>query len=223
MKRLQAGFTLVELVIAITLLAAMVALLWGGLSFAIRGWDSGELFGRRTVDLRIAQNFLRRELMEMFPMRFKEATVLKYAFSGEAQRLRFVSARPAGLSEGGLALVGLEVESQDAGRVKNLVMRRALPDDAAKDFGPLDQAKPMVLIADVEEIRFAYFGSDSDVNEPRWSDDWTYAARIPMLVRLRVKTADGRALPDFVTRVVMGEEAGCLESAFQRGCRPRRP
>jgi len=105
-RRQEGGFTLIELVLAMTLLAAMMALLWGGLTFAIRAWDAGELYGRRTVDLRIAENFLRREMTEIFPMRFKEATILKFAFAGETRKLRFVSARPAGISEGGLALVG---------------------------------------------------------------------------------------------------------------------
>jgi len=35
--------------------------------------------------------------------------------------------------------------------------------------------------------------------------------------------ADGTVLPDFVIRVMLGPEAGCLESWFQRNCRPRRP
>jgi general secretion pathway protein J len=61
------------------------------------------------------------------------------------------------------------------------------------------------------------------VNEPRWTDDWPHPGRMPLLVRLRVVTADGDRLPEIVTRVMLAEEAGCLENAFQRVCRPRRP
>jgi hypothetical protein len=46
---------------------------------------------------------------------------------------------------------------------------------------------------------------------------------MPTMVRLRVRTAGGEVLPEVVMRIMTGEEAGCLESAFQRQCRPRRP
>jgi hypothetical protein len=42
---------------------------------------------------------------------------------------------------------------------------------------------------------------------------------MPLLVKLRVTTRRRRVLPDFVIRVMLGSEAGCLESSFQRGCR----
>ena len=147
---------------------------------------------------------------------------LKFAFEGEAQRLRFVSARPAGITMGGLSLVGLEVAQDSARKSRHLTMRRAMPDDEAKDFAPLDRAEPTVLIADVESVTFAYFGSENDFSESKWMDAWTYVGRMPQMVRLRVKTVDG-ALPELVVRVMLGEEAGCLENSFQRLCRPRRP
>ena len=88
---------------------------------------------------------------------------------------------------------------------------------------PLEKAEPVLLISNVESAQFSYFGAESDFAEPRWSDSWPHKAQIPLLVKLRVKMSDGRVLPDFVIRVMLGIEAGCLESSFQRGCRPRRP
>ena len=232
MKR-SAGFTLVEVVIAMALLAAIMVMLYSGLTFALRSWDAGDANGRRVADRRLGENFLRREMTEMFPMRWKDATAVKFAFEGESERLRFVSARPAGLQQGGLSLVGLEVgEGQGVApsgtgsgsrSTRNLVMRRAMPDDEAVSFAPLDKADPVLLIADVESIELHYFGAEGDFAEPRWLESWPHKAHLPLLVKLSVKMADGRVLPDFVIRVMLGVEAGCLESSFQRGCRPRRP
>jgi len=219
----QKGFTLIELVVAMVLLGTMMVLLYSGLTFALRSWDAGDANGRRTADRRIGENFLRRELTELFPMRWKDALALKFAFEGEAQRLRFVSSRPAGMSQGGLSLVGLEVEQDASGKARHLTMRRAMPDDEAKNFAPLDHSERTILIADVDSVAFAYFGSENDFTESKWTDTWTYNARMPQMVRMRVKTADGTALPDFIVRVVLSEEAGCLENSFQRLCRPRRP
>ena len=222
MKRRADGFTLIEVVIAMALLATIMVLLYSGLTFALRSWDAGDANGRRVADRRLGENFLRREMTELFPMRWKDATTVKFAFEGEQRHLRFVSSRPAGLQKGGLSLVSLEVQDGDERR-RHLMMRRAQPDDEAVDFAPLEKAEPVLLIADVESAQFSYFGAESDFAEPSWTDSWPHKAQIPLLVRLRVKMTDGRVLPDFVIRVMLGVEAGCLESSFQRGCRPRRP
>jgi hypothetical protein len=206
------------------LLGTMMVLLYSGLTFSLRSWDAGEVNGRRTADRRIGENFLRRELSELFPMRWKDAMMVRFAFDGQAQRLRFVSSRPAGISQGGLSLVGLEIEQEPGpGRVRNLVMRRAMPDDDAKDFTPLDHAERTILFAGVDSVAFDYFGSENDFSQPQWTNSWKFDARIPELIRMRVKADDGAAAQEMVVRINLGEEAGCLENVFQRVCRPRRP
>ncbi len=221
--RTQSGFTLIELVVAVTLLAIMMTLLYSGLAFALRSWDAGDANGRRVADRRIGENFLRRELTELFPMRWKDALTLRLALEGKADSLRFTSSRPAGIASGGLSLVGLEVEADTARRVHHLVMRRAMPDDDAKDFGPLERAERILLLENIDSVRFGYFGAENDFTEPHWEDTWKYPGRVPLLVRLRIKDADGTQLPEMVVRIALSEEAGCLENAFQRGCRPRMP
>ena len=96
--RRQGGFTLIELVVALAILGTMLVLMYSGLSFAVRSWDAGDANGRRTADRRIGENFLRREVTEIFPMRWKDPMQLRFAFEGKANTLRFVSTRPAGLA-----------------------------------------------------------------------------------------------------------------------------
>ena len=221
--RSQRGFTLIELVVALALLGTMMVLMYSGLTFSLRGWDAGAANGQRIADRRIGENFLRRELSEIFPMRWKDPMVLRFAFEGETQRVRFVSSRPADVTGGGLSLVGLDVEAGADSRDRSLVMRRAMPDDDAKDFGPLDSAKGTVILAGVDSVAFSYFGSESDFTDPKWSDTWTYAGRVPQMVRMRIRTTEGTVLPEMLVHVNLGEEAGCIENSFQRVCRPRHP
>lgn len=221
MKR-AAGFTLIELVLALTLLATMMLLLYTGLSFALRSWDAGDAVGRAAADRRMGEAFLRRELGELFPMRFKDSTKLRFAFEGTRDQLRFVSARPAGIQLGGLSLVGFTAEGDARRGERHLVMRRAMPDDNADGFGPLDASETTIVVAGVDSVRFEYFGAENDFTDPKWMDEWTYPARIPQLVRVHIRRADGEPLPEMLVRVMMGEEAGCLENSFQRLCRPRR-
>lgn len=216
------GFTLIEIVVAMVILGALMLLMWSGLTFAMRSWDAGDRVGRAAADRRIGEAFVRRELGELFPMRWKDPTRVLVAFDGARDHLRFVSSRPAGVSLGGLALVGIEVEGDARRGTRHLYMRRALPDDTAVNFDPLAAAEPSILIADVDAVQFQYFGLETDFQDPSWRDEWKVPDRVPQLVRIRVRMADGSMLPDMVVRVMMGEEAGCLENSFQRSCRPRR-
>lgn len=218
----QRGFTLIEVVVAMVLLAAMMVLLYSGITFALRSWDAGDANGHRVADRRIGENFMRRELTELFPMRWKDPMTLRFAFDGQKDHLRFVSSRPAGVTQGGLSLVGLQVEQGATPRIRNLVMRRAMPDDAAKDFGPLDKADGTVLVEDVDSVVFSYFGSESDFTDPKWYDTWTFENRIPQMIRVSMRATDGTLFPVMAVHIELTEEAGCLENTFQRVCRPRR-
>ena len=206
-RQRSAGFTLVEVVVAMVLIGSILILVYSGLSFSLRAWDAGDANGRRTAERRLGENFLRRELSELFPMRWKDPTQVRMAFEGGQSSLRFVSSRPAGLQLGGLSLVGIELADNRERRTRDLVMLRAMPDHEARDFGPLSASKPHLLIEGVDRVEFGYFGSENEFAEPKWYDAWDFPAKIPELV----------------VRVALGEEAGCLENSFQRLCRPRRP
>jgi general secretion pathway protein J len=219
--RAQSGFTLIELVVAMVLLGVMMVLLYQGLTFALRSWDAGDANGRRAADRRLGENFLRREVVEVFPMRWKDPAMLRYAFDGGRDVLRFVSSRPAGIAQGGLALVSLGVEADPKDNSKGLVMRRALADADAASFASLDAAEPSILVPDVASVTFSYFGAENDFAEPKWTDQWNYQSRMPSMIRVRMQGTGGSSLPDVLIKVMVGEEAGCFEAALQRGCRPR--
>ena len=222
MRRSHAGFTLVEVVLAMVLLGTMMLLLYSGINFALRSWNAGDSNGRRVADGRIADNFLRREVGELYPMRWQDATVLRFAFEGKQHEMRFVSSRRAGVSAGGLSIVAIQAQQGAQPRTFDLVMRRAQASGDVNDFGPLDQAKPSVLLAGIDGVDFAYFGSPNDFTDPEWTDEWKYPARMPQLVRMTVHSARGD-MPPMTMRLMVGTEAACFENVFQRDCRPRRP
>ena len=59
------GFTLVELLVATTLLALLSVVLFGGLRFGARAWESGSASIERTGEVQAVQELLRRTLSEI--------------------------------------------------------------------------------------------------------------------------------------------------------------
>lgn len=221
-RRASTGFTLLETVVALTLLAVMLAMLFAGLRLGIRAWDAGTGRGDRADQVLLAWSFLRKELTATFPWRFKDPLAVKLAFKGERDRLHFVSMRPAEIGGGGLAFVSFEFEaSRGAERSGRLVMRRVFAAAEQRDFVSVDDAEKFTLLDGVTAARFEYFGAENDTTPPSWTDKWDYTQRLPSHVRLEAKLGDDK-LPDMVVALRLGEEAGCYESSFQRQCVPRR-
>ena len=219
--RRPAGFTLLEVVMALSLLAVMLAMLFAGLRSAARAWEAGSARGDRADQIALFATFVRRELSVAFPWRFKDAAAVRLAFDGDANGVRFVSMRPSDIGGGGLAFVALQYEPGSGTGGGRLVMRRAFADAAAADFKALDEAEPFPLIEGVESARISYFGSENDLESPTWRDAWQVPARLPTHVRLEVRLPS-MALPDALVALRLGEEAGCVELGFQRACAPRR-
>ncbi len=223
MKRARArGFTLLETVVALTLLATLLGVLFAGLRTGLQSWDAGVGRAGRADDLMLATGFVRRELAAAFPWRLKDPMAVHLAFAGDRDRVRFVSQRPAELGGGGLAFVSLAFEPAAAGeKAGRLVMRRAFASADATDLSPLEAAEKFALLEGVTAARFRYFGSENDVTPPAWSDKWEVLQRMPSHVGLELEMGS-RKLPPIVVALRLGEEAGCYESMFQRTCVPRR-
>lgn len=220
--RASRGFTLLETLVALTLLAVMLTLLFAGLRTGIRAWDAGTGRGDRADQVLLAFSFVRKELTAAFPWRLKDPLSVKLAFRGERERLRFVSMRPAEIGGGGLAFVSFEYEpgrgAQQSGR---MLMRRTFAAAESRDLSPVDEAEAFTILDGVTGARFEYFGAENDTAQPSWSDRWEHPQRLPSHVRLALKLR-GLELPEMVVALRLGEEAGCYESSFQRVCVPRR-
>jgi len=210
----QNGFTLLELLIGMVLLGMMLTLLFGGLRLGSRSWDSGDQRADASAQLRAIQSFIRRELGQALPLRWKSQADTRLAFEGTSDTLKFVAPLPAQASVGGLYLLGLELENSDGGQ--RLIMKRVLTDPATKDFSSLEQGEKSVLADHVEKMTIAYFGSATAEGEPGWQEKWDDPQRLPLLVRIQVELKDGRNWPDLVSPVVM--EKGCTWDSFHKRC-----
>lgn len=206
-----AGFTLVELTVALVLMAGIAAVLYGSLSLAARSWDGGEAVAQQVSDMRATQTYLRAQLSEEYPQRLRKAAELPLLFAGERDEIRYAAALPARVAEGGVYYFRVAVVR--SGEKSQLVQERRIPDAAALQEPEFRDADRSVLADGIAELRIAYFGRDAgatDADEPTWRDRWEDRQRLPLIVRIDVTPAKGPAWPTLVVEPRRAPEAGCL-------------
>ncbi len=211
----SSGFTLLELLIAMTLLGFILALLFGGLHLGSRSWDAGDARAEKSTRLTLLQEFLRRELNQVTPYFWKNTVNPELAFDGEQNRLNMVAPIAVHLGPGGLFLLALGLDDN------KLVLMQAPPDSDSKDFSALDESEKVVLADHVESLDFAYFGAESRDAEPRWTDHWSTQdtpQRLPYLIRIRIRFSDGQVWPDLVVAPVIGQDTGCVWDDLANRC-----
>jgi general secretion pathway protein J len=209
-RRRSAGFTLIELVIALVLMALMASLLFGSLSMAARTWDGGEEKADNVASMRQAQSFLREQIEAELPLRVKKAAELPLMFAGEHDELRYAASLPPRVQEGGAYFFRLAVARN--GEKSELVLERTIPDPTATQNPEFTDAKHSVLADGIAELRISYFGRDAnaaDVDAPSWRDRWDDPQRLPLLVKIDVRPVKGPSWPTLVVEPRRAPESAC--------------
>lgn len=204
----QRGFTLLELMISLTLLGMILVLLFGGLRLSVRSWDSVQKQVDTLNSVRSVESFLRREMERIYPYRWKAGLPQRFAFVGERHKLHFVAPLPSRIGVGGLYAIALELEQTGNGR--RLTWKHAPIDPTMRDFSRLESVKEMQLVGvelnAVDDIWLSYFGRETDAAAPRWVERWDSVVTMPMLIRIQVRFADGSEWPDFIVAPTLTPE-----------------
>ena len=195
----ERGFTLVELLVATTLLGLIMMALFGGLRFGTAVWQAGEARADRISELQAVQGFLERQIERTQPVRRSgQAGRRELLFDGLSDSLSFVSLMPEHLGIAGYYLFELHAPTDlDSGR---LVMRRQLVQPGASEVESVGEPEERVLIDGVSRLEIAYFGAMRPQDAPVWQDRWVDATTLPWLVRIRVvfEEDDRRTWPELV-------------------------
>lgn len=173
----QKGFTLLELILSISILSVVLVTIYGTLAMGSRTWGKGERDIEKIQRERVVMNLLAREIKSVFPYRVtpSELDTHKefYAFEGEKDSISFVSTVPLKGGKGGLSWLTFWVE-EDEGLV--VLERDALRSDIFKERETLDKDDMEVLDPRVSAIRFDYYklksGTAEGEGEGEWEETW---------------------------------------------------
>jgi len=182
MKRDEAegGFTILELVVCLGVLALITTFLAAGLALVGRGQvlvaraeaqDSG----------RAVRMHLRRAVEAAVPMfAAREDGTAAIVFTGSPDRLRLVTRSDRRLEGGGLVVAEFAV-AEIGGEPALVTRRRPFPVPAGGEEG-----EPKLLLPGATELRLRYFGAAEMGGDPDWAPEWLNGNGLPQLVEISV-------------------------------------
>lgn len=184
MKRAQ-GFSLVELLLALTLMSMLLALAYGGLRASTRAADKGQAILEDSGRIRMAHQFVRKQLNQMIPLAFAqdEDTGERMVFGGEAKTIRYVAPMPGYLGFGGPQVQELAVVRGENGDM--LVLSHALLQGFEEQN--LYLRDPIVLMDKIASAEFSFLGRDEEGELTGWLSLWETPDVLPESVALDVE------------------------------------
>lgn len=183
MKDAMRGFTLLEVLLAIGLLALLLLLVASAVTATRRALSSSEALTTRLDEVRTAQLFLRRELQQILPLPLSEQTQGTPAvFYGEAHEMRYIAALPAHWG-GGLFEQRVGLGNTQAQPWLQVAFTQLTGSSAGRAWG-----EPQQLMRQVRQLRLAYRGLDPQGAPTPWLPRWPWPERLPRQIEVNLES-----------------------------------
>ncbi|WP_447892913.1 prepilin-type N-terminal cleavage/methylation domain-containing protein [Pseudomonas marginalis] len=182
MKARQQGFTLLEILIVLSLLGVLLTLVGGALLGANRAVLKAQRYTVSLDEMRAAQQFLRTAISEALPLDVTEDdSQTDGFFAGGAQRMQFVATLP-GVLGGGIQRFTLQLVGPESQRDLQVAFARF--ESEAQVSVPAARSEPQVLLKGIEDLQFSYRGVSPKGQATGWISEWPWTKRLPYAVRI---------------------------------------
>lgn len=208
MKRVvrQDGFTLLEILLALALLAFVMLGVWGAMRGAARVTHSADAVMEQGEAVRTVQQFLRRYVGAAGPQPFVAVDgSAARMFEGNATSMEYVAPLPMQSGHAGLYIQMVSLQKDGAGTSLRLDYQPYTDQQAANG-----QPVQHVLLTHLRGGRFQYLATAAFGKPAAWRDDWRATNGLPLAVRIHLDPAwrTRVGFPDMVIPVRAGEGFG---------------
>jgi len=214
--RATAGFTLVELLVALVIMGFISLMLASSLHTGIMAWHRTDALDATSGDLLSSRTLLEDRVGFAYPYYdLTDPTAPLVRFEGTEDHMVFLAPTPLAIGGAGFARYRLSIEADETGARLMLAASR----EQAWD----DTAEPSPLVERAAAITLDYFGADEGDGSLRWQASWTNRRRLPRLIRIRVQFGAGdlRVWPDLIIAPRIAEDVNCVYDALTFQCRGR--
>ncbi|HTU35508.1 MAG TPA: prepilin-type N-terminal cleavage/methylation domain-containing protein [Candidatus Acidoferrum sp.] len=207
----QNGFTLLELLVSITLLAFLSLAVVSGLRFGSQVWSKSQTANVDSNAVRSAESWIGRSLVRLYPKYVVASPTDSFVtFDGTSQQMDFLSTSDEGLAQ--VRLEGVKTASGvtlQAEQISDVAASRVTPDT-------------MVLLHQLNAVEFAYYGIRAGEKVPAWHQSWQHERSLPLLIRIRAAMPrPSTSWNELVVRPKIAADVSCNFDAVTRFCTGR--
>ena len=180
----EAGFTLLELLVALVLLALAMVIIPSTLRLASRAVTTSAELVEQTGD-HAAMSFIEQTVAQAMPLFERDQDGnLQIAFKGERSGLSFVAPLTGGPAGGGLYLMRLQSAVNELTGLQSLDLNLApfVASHGEEAEPPLPEQRR--ILGRLASAEFRYFGIAEGQSTPGWQQTWSRKDRLPDLVEL---------------------------------------
>ncbi len=203
LRRSEQGFTLLEVVVAVTLIAMMAVGLWAVMRLSLRSWSRGTDFIDTNQRHRSILDMTRKQLASAYnliiPADLNTGTAPYPFFNGTENSFQFISLNSLQFQESpGLTLVTYEVSQESQANNYSLLEKESrylgqLPDSNST---AADRTTP--VLENLSSCMFEYFDPGDSQNPSQWVKEWNAqeTGKLPSAVSITVgsRDANGNAM-----------------------------
>ena len=184
------GFTLIEVVLALSIFALLGAILYGAFALSHNALAKSQAVAGRSQTQRSTADLLGSYIRSAYPYRSspQEQTVF---FAGESDSLTFISAYSHGMGGRGMAKIHITADENQNGQGP-LSLEEATPVRVSGEEGATGPTQRLVLQERIRDFRLAYL--DPQADQESWQESWDGQQRgvLPRAVRLSFVDEGGR-------------------------------
>lgn len=189
MTRRARGFTLLEVLLALAIVAALVTIAFGGMRIALAAWRQGEDRAEAHQHVRSVALTLARSVGAAYPYRASRGLAPEpvLLFEGAPRRVAFVTQVPPFAPAASIAFTAVVIELEESGEPGLVVRQRPLP-----NRDPFEEADVVFRDASVTALEIRYLDETGE-----WQEQWKVDDEegTPRAVRLSIEaTHHGRAV-----------------------------
>lgn len=210
----EAGFTLLELLIAMTLLGLLTVALFGGLKFGTQVWAKSEAATASANKVTAIQTLLSHEIARAYPLFVtKDVANAHVEFDGTQRTMTFLGPDPRG--SGAMLRIAALVSGGENTATLKIVAR--------PELSVRQNETTMAELHGLRSLEFAYFGAEDAKTAPAWHGKWQHMKRLPALIRIRATFARGTyaVWPDLVIAPRISADSGCMIDFLTKDCQGR--
>ena len=204
------GFTLLELLISLTIVGLIVVIIFGSLRVGIRAWEKGERDVESQQRKRIVLDLVKHQMSSICMKEVKGEDNSSFLFRGKDKSMEFVSliSLVPG-NELGAVYVKYSVEEAekpegDKGETFRYYEENIIFLEEGKDPGNVEEDKYIDLIPVAHNIGFEYMGQGTAEEPSEWKEDWDPETEkgLPRAIRITFQEDPDKAPIHVIARIM---------------------